>query len=273
VHRLLHSGIRSRVVGRVRSVVIVVTGGLVVLGVPGLLVGTAAPGGAALRGTVTVSAAASLAPALEDVAVAFERRHPGVEVRVNAGSSATLAAQIAAGAPVDVFAAADRTAMDAVVAAGATAARPTVLARNTLTIVVPPGNPGKVRGLRSLARVPIVALCAAPAPCGTYAARVLRNAGVQIREDRVTRGADATATLGAVEYGDADAAVVYATDARRAGRRVTEVPIPGDQNVTAVYPVAPLTTGTARTVAVAFVRFATSDAGRSVLVRHGFLAP
>jgi len=96
---------------------------------------------------------------------------------------------------------------------------------------------------------------------------------VAIPEDRVTRGTDATTTLGAVVTGDADAAVVYVSDGVAAGRSVTTVTIPADQNVTAVYPIAPLARSGSPRLAAAFVRFVRSAAGGRILVRNGFGAP
>jgi len=124
-----------------------------------------------------------------------------------------------------------------------------------------------------LPTVGTVALCGSTVPCGVYAASVLGRAGVVIPESHVTRGTDATTTLGAVSTGDADAAVVYATDGVAAGRAVTTVPIPADQNVTAVYPIAPLARSGSPRLAAAFVRFVRSATGGRILVRNGFGAP
>ena len=250
----------------------VVTVVLVGLTAPG--VGASVPGrSSALAGEITVSAASSLTQSFERMAAAFRRVHPKATVRVNVGSSSTLATQIVGGAPADVFAAADLASMDRLVAAGAVVATPKVLARNAMAIVVKPGNPSRVRGVADLVRLPVVALCAASAPCGVYARSVLQRAGVTLPEDHVTRSPDATATLGAVTNGDADAAVVYVTDAEAAGAAITVVDVPADQNVSAVYAIAPVATSSRPTVARAFVRFALSRDGQRILGRYGFLAP
>ena len=69
---------------------------------------------------ITVSAASSLTDAFTEIGKDFENHNPGVHVRFNFGSSTTLAAQINAGAPVDVFASASRSAMDRTAEEGAT---------------------------------------------------------------------------------------------------------------------------------------------------------
>lgn len=240
------------------------------------LVGAAVPAGAAathpVAGAITVSAAASLASAFDRMGVEFRRRYPDATVRFNYGSSTTLATQIASGAPADVYAAADRASMDRLARTGAVTTTPVVLARSAMTIVVKRGNPYRVAGLEDLTDVPVVALCNASAPCGVYAARVLRRAGVSIPESHVTRGADASATFAAVATGDADAAVVYAAEVGAGGPTVTSVPIPADHNVEVVYRIAPVSGATPK-VARAFVRFATSARGHRILVRNGFDAP
>ena len=77
-------------------------------------------------------------------------------------------------------------------------------------------------------------------PCGKYATQMLGQDGVTIPTGKITLGQDVKATLAAVASGDADAAIVYATDAKAAGTTVTEVPIAASLNVLAVYPIAPI---------------------------------
>lgn len=124
-------------------------------------------------GVLTVSAAASLTDAFRALADDFRRRHPGTVVRLNLGASSSLLRQIQAGAPVDVFAAADRSSLEALRDSGHLRSQPLPLARNRLQIAVKPGNPLRLRGLADLTRAPVVALCGASVPCGRYAATVL----------------------------------------------------------------------------------------------------
>lgn len=222
---------------------------------------------------MTVSAASSLAEAFTDLVASFRREHPDVRVRTNFGSTTALVAQIEAGAPADVFASADLASQDRLVQSGNVVAAPRVFARNTMQIAVKPGNPLGVRGLADLPRLGTVALCGRTVPCGTYAATLLARAKVELPEGRVTRGADAKATLGAVSAGDADAALVYATDVRAAGRSVTGVAIPRGSNVVAVYGISVLRGSRRRAASQAFVDFVLSPSGRSILASHGFLAP
>lgn len=225
------------------------------------------------KGTITVSAAASLTESFTDLVGAFRRANPGVRVRTNFGSTSALVAQIQAGAPADVFASADLAAQDLLVRSGHVVAAPRVFARNLLQIAVKPGNPLGIDGLDDLPRLRTVALCGRTAPCGVYAASVLARARVELPEDMVTRGTDAKATLGAVSAGDADAALVYATDVRAAGRSVTGVAIPRASNVVAAYGIAVVRGSPHRAAASAFVAFVLSPPGRRILASHGFLGP
>jgi len=233
---------------------------------------TARPaGGTTPTGSITVSAAASLTEAFTALGDRFERRNPRADVTFNFGSSSSLVSQIQAGAPADVFAAADLATMDRLVADGEVATTPTPFARNTMVIAVKPGNPEELTGVDDLADAGTISLCGAAAPCGVYAARVLERAGVTVPERRITRGADARATVGAVARGDAAAAIVYVTDVEAAGRSVAAVAIPAAQNVIAVYPIAPLAASSNRRLARAFVDFVTSPAGQRTLAAYGFL--
>lgn len=236
----------------------------------------AAPQGSpasARRATITVSAAASLTEAFTALGAAFERRTPRATVTFNFGPSTTLATQIAGGAPVDVFAAADPASMNRLAAGGEVTATPSRFARNRMEIAVKPSNPRAVHNVADLARLDVVSLCAPSVPCGHYAARVLQRAGVTIPTSRVARTADAKAALATVARGDADAAIVYVTDVIAAGATVDPVTIPARANVTAVYPIAPIAASPNLRLAQAFVEFVVSPAGGRILSRYGFRAP
>ena len=223
------------------------------------------------EGAITVAAAASLSEAFTLLGDRFMAAHPGVEVTFTFDSSTRLAAQILEGAPADVLAAADETAMAVVTADRGVVEGPAVFARNELAIVTRPGNPGGIEGLADLADIGVVSLCAEQAPCGRFADAVLERAGVSIPEDEVTRGQHATATLTAVTEGDAEAGIVYASDAVRAGEAVAAVSIPAEDNVLVDYPIAVLIDGPGRALADAFVAFVLSEVGQEELEEWGFL--
>jgi molybdate transport system substrate-binding protein len=228
-----------------------------------------------LSGSIKVSDAASLTEAFEQIGRDFTKDNPKTSVTFNPGSSSTLAMQIQQtnGVGIDTFASADEANMDKLVTANLVDGTPVVFARNRLVIVTKPGNPQHVKSLADLADLGIVSLCGDTVPCGKYAAQVLQQAGVTIPHTKVTRGVDVKATLDAVTHGDADAAIVYVTDAKTAGKDVTSVAIPDDQNVIAVYPIATLTSSGNKEISQAFVEYVTGTKGQTVLRSYGFDPP
>lgn len=226
-----------------------------------------------LTGSVTVSAASSLTQAFGKIGTDFKTANPAATVTFNFGPSSTLETQIAQGAPADIFASADEANMDKLSTAGLLDGTSSVFARNRLVIVTKPGNPKNVKTLADLVNVGTVSLCAVAVPCGKYAAQTLQTAGVTIPETKVTRGADVKATLAAVATGDADAAIVYVTDAKNAGTTVVSVAIPDAQNVIAVYPIASLKASTKKATAAAFIKYVESAKGQATLASFGFLSP
>jgi molybdate transport system substrate-binding protein len=226
-----------------------------------------------LSGSITVAEAASLTDAFADIAAKFEKQHKGTTITLNPAASSALVTQIQSGAPADVFASADLTNMDKLVTSGKVTASPRTFARNQMQIAVKPGNPKHVKSVADLPDVGIVSLCGAQVPCGIYAANILQRAGVSIPESRITRGADVKTTLAAVSQGDAQAAMVYATDVKAAGRTVTGVEIPEAQNTIAVYPIAPIAGTSNARLANAFIAYVLSRAGQKILAEYGFLPP
>jgi molybdate transport system substrate-binding protein len=232
---------------------------------------TGAPTGSGLSGELTVYAAASLGGAFDEIAARFAERHPGLEVRpIVYDGSTTLSTQIVAGAPADVFAAADEAAMGVVVDAGL-ASTPTVFATNTLVIAVPSGNPAGVTALEDLARpATTVVLCAPEVPCGAASRRLLARQSVDVSPASVEQ--NVTAVLTKVASAEADAGLVYATDIARA-RGVRAVAAEGADQVVSRYPIATLADAGNPAAAAAFEDFVTGPEGRRVLADAGFGAP
>ncbi|MGE3193173.1 MAG: molybdate ABC transporter substrate-binding protein [Microbacteriaceae bacterium] len=226
---------------------------------------------AQMHGTLTVFAAASLTETFDALAAEFEAEHPQVEVVLNYGGSSSLATQIRQGAPADVFAAANESTMQMVVDAGDASDAP-IFATNTLVLVTPPGNPAGVTGLADLADPDLaIALCDPVVPCGSAAQTLLTNAGVTAVPD--TLEDDVKAVLTKVELGEADAGLVYVTDAHATGSTVEIVDVPEAQQVINRYPIAVLTGAPNPDAARAWVEFVLSDEGQAVLSDAGFLAP
>jgi molybdate transport system substrate-binding protein len=244
-----------------------------VAAVAGLLILTACGSGtsASADKTVTVFAAASLTGTFTQLGKDFEAAHPGVKVRFNFGSSATLAQQITQGAAADVFAAASPATMKTVTDASL-AASPTTFVRNRLEIAVPAANPAKVDELKDLADPKVkVALCAAQVPCGAAAVKALDAAGLKVTP--VTLEQDVKATLTKVELGEVDAALVYKTDVLAAAGKVQGIPFPEADKAVNDYPIAVLSKAPSGDLAQQFVDLVLSQQGKDLLVKAGFEAP
>lgn len=228
-----------------------------------------AAGDPAAQSTVIVFAAASLAEVFGDIGQRFETTHPPARVTLNLGASSALAQQIVSGAPADVFAAAAPAAMATVTSAGASAAPPQVFARNRLTIVVPAGNPGNVRGLSDFARRELtIALCEAQVPCGAASRTALATAGVTPLPDTLEQ--DVKAVLSKVRLGEVDAGLVYRTDVLSASSTVTAIGFPEADRAVNDYLIAPLASARNPTAAAAFVDYILSEEGQRALAAAGF---
>jgi molybdate transport system substrate-binding protein len=232
----------------------------------------AAPAAATPRGTITVSAAASLTDVFPAIARAFQKRYPGTTVKFNYGGSSTLVTQVLAGAPVDVLATASEPTMWKAVTAGAVG-RPLLFAKNTMAIAMPDDNPAGIRSLADLARPGVlVGLCDVSVPCGAAARDLLRLNNVTVTP--VTRELDVRALLGKVMSGDLDAGIVYVTDVRSAAGKVASVSIPASLNVTTTYPIATVGRTPNPVLAQTFVNYVRYSLSAQGLLRaYGFAKP
>ncbi|PFG39330.1 molybdate transport system substrate-binding protein [Georgenia soli] len=241
-------------------------------GPPGPAAGSTGGGGARDgRATeLTVFAAASLADVAEQVSAVVEEQDPGVTVSISPAGSSDLVAQILAGAPADVLVTADETTMGRAVEAGAVE-EPTVVALNHPVLVVPAGNPAGVTGLDDSLQDAVLVVCAPQVPCGAAAADLAGRAGVTLSP--ASEELSVTDVLGKVTSGQADAGIVYATDARRAGDAVETVPVAGADQVTNRYPAAVVTGTAAPAAAQAWISTFTGAEGRRILADAGFVLP
>src|SRR5262249_17502474 len=138
--------------------------------------------------------------------------HPGVQIELDLAGTPQLVAQVREGAAVDVFASADLRNMQQLIDAGQTAAAPQVFAKNRLTIVTGAGNPKGIKSLADLANKNLrVVLCGAEVPAGRYAREALGKAKVAVQP--VSDEPSVKAVVSKVQLGEADAGIVYVTDA------------------------------------------------------------
>jgi molybdate transport system substrate-binding protein len=229
--------------------------------------------------TLMIFAASSLTEAFSEIGAAFEAANPGTRLTFSFAGSRTLRTQIEAGAPADVFASASMQEMESLVRAGMVApGSPRAFLTNHLVVILPSTNPAGIQGLQDLARPGLkLVLAAEEAPVGDYARQALHkgDAGfglefsAQVLANVVSNEDNVKKVVAKVQLGEADAAIVYASDAVAAPDLKT-IEIPRDLNVIAQYPIAALSDSTQATLAKGFVEYVLSPAGQAVLGKWGF---
>lgn len=253
-----------------------------------LAAGCASPGQGAPPGdlpALTVFAAASLTEAFSEIGRAFEAEQPGVRVTLNFGGSQVLRAQLEHGALADVFAAADAQEMQAIVDAGLAAAdAPRVFAGNRMVVITPADNPAQVLGLEDLARPGLrLVLAAETVPAGRYARQVLNRLGGDLDPAFAARSlanlvsdeSNVRQVVTKVQLGEADAGLVYATDAgaRRGDGHLMVLDIPEPYQVPIAHTITVLAGTRQPELAAAFAAYVLSPAGQSILAGWGFQPP
>ncbi|KYF96372.1 molybdenum ABC transporter substrate-binding protein [Sorangium cellulosum] len=242
--------------------------------------GRSGPPSAPREDRLAVFAAASLREVFTATGEDFERAHPGVEVTFNFAGTQELRTQLEHGAAADVFASADQRHMDELVKSGR-AVGPVVFARNEPVLVVARESAGAIRGLADLPGAARIVIGAPEVPIGRYTLQILDRASASLGADfrarveaRVaSRELNVRQVLAKVSLGEAQAGVVYRTDAQAAQDGVTVVAIPPEVNVIAEYPIAVVAGAAHPGLARAWVDLVRSEAGQSALRRAGFLAP
>ncbi|HEY7347083.1 MAG TPA: molybdate ABC transporter substrate-binding protein [Ktedonobacterales bacterium] len=235
--------------------------------------------------TLNVFAAASLTNAFKEIGQAFQTAHPNVTVSFNFAGSQTLASQINQGAKADVFASANQKQMDVVVqAGGADASKSRVFVQNLLLVIIPKSNPGQISTLQDLAKPGLkIVLADKSVPAGQYAADFLTKASADpsfganyqanVTKNVVSYETDVEAVVTKVVQGEADAGIVYVTDALANSSQLGQIAIPTNLQTVAVYPIAPLKASKNAATAQQFVDFVLSSDGQTILARYGFKSP
>ena len=229
---------------------------------------------------MTVFAAASLTGSFKEIGKDFEAANPGVTVTFNFAGSQVLVTQIEQGAPADVFASADHKNMDALVTANLVASGYKDFATNLLTVILPPSNPANVQTLQDLAKPGLKLVLEDPSvPAGNYTRQILTNMSkdptygtdfsTKVLANVVSNETDVKQVVAKVDQGEADAGIVYVTDAL-AAPDFKSISIPANYNVIAHYPVAALEKAPNSDLASAFIACVLSADGQAVMKKWGF---
>ena len=227
---------------------------------------------ASAGGKIIVAAAASLDKSFTDIGEQFKTENPGASVEFSFAGSSDLVTQLTQGAPADVFASADTKNMDKAAQAGLLAGDPVNFASNTLTIAVAPGNPKKIASFKDLTQAGLnVVVCAPQVPCGSATQKVEQATGVKLNP--VSEESSVSDVLDKVTTGQADAGLVYVTDAIGVGDKVAAVAFPEAAGAVNTYPIALLKESKNPALARKFVDLVTGESGQKVLTAAGFAKP
>ncbi len=237
----------------------------------------------ATKVTLNVFAAASLTNAFKEIGQQFQQAHSNVTVSFNFAGSQTLAQQINQGAPADVFASANQTQMDAVIQAGGIdASASKVFVHNLLVVIFPKSNPGQIATLQDLARPGLrIVLADKSVPAGQYALDFLSKASADpsfgadykanVTRNVVSYETDVESVVAKVAQGEADAGIVYTTDAQANISQLGQISIPANLQTEATYPIAPVKGSKNAATAQQFVDYVLSADGQAILTKYGFI--
>ena len=230
---------------------------------------SASAGAEKATGKVTVLAAASLQGAFEEIEKTVEKDNPGLDVTFDFQGSQDLVSSLAGGNSADVLATANNSTMKTA-ADQKLVGNQTEFATNVLTLIVPKGNPKKITGLDSSLDGANLVICAPEVPCGEATKKLAEAQGITLKP--VSEEQKVTDVRGKVESGEADAGIVYTTDAAAAKDKADKIDIP-DGGVVNHYPIAQTATPENASGAKVFIDAVTGKAGQEVLAKYGFGAP
>ncbi len=231
--------------------------------------------------TLTIYAATSLTDAFEELAAAFLENHPEADIVLNFASSSKLAAQLLAGAPADIFASANSSQMDLVVADGRIREGAVQsFARNRLALIAPADNPAEISGIQDLgSKTLLLVLAVTGTPIRDYTNAMFDSHNDEYGDDFAKRAlenlvseeSNVRQVVARIALGEADAGIVYQTDVTgEVADDVIRFPIEDRHNQIASYPVATLDDTAQPELSEAFIVFLRSDAGQSILGAFGF---
>ena len=222
--------------------------------------------------TTDAPAAPSTSDAIVFAAASLNTVFPDIaDAKYSFDGSSGLVDQLKGGAPADVFASADKKNMDAAVEAGLMDGAPVMFATNYLVLVTPADNPAGITGFDGSLEGTKLVVCAPDVPCGAATVKVADANGLTLTP--VSEETKVTDVLGKVTAGEADAGLVYATDAAGAGAAVLVFDVPGAADDPNTYWVGKVAGSRNAGQADAFVAAVTGTEGRARLAGFGFGAP
>ena len=227
--------------------------------------------------SLLVSTAASLKEVMEEIKTNYQQSKPGVTINYNFGASGALLQQIQQGAPADIFISAAKRQVDTLEQAGQLVpGTRSILARNRLVLIVSKTTVG-VTSFFNLTKDNIKKITLGEprsVPAGQYAEQVLQKLGIYNKvKSKFVYANNVRQVLAAVEAGNADAGLVYRTDAAISNKVKTVVAADEKYHSPIIYPMAVLKRSKNVAAATEFIRYLSSEQAKAVLKKYGFILP
>jgi len=228
---------------------------------------------------ITVSAAMSLKDLFQEIGKLYESNHKGEKLIFNFGSSGELARQIEAGAPVDLFASASQKDMNDLDKKGfIISSTKTDFAGNSVVLIKPVSSKIEIKSFQDILKNEVKKIAIGnpeSVPAGKYAKEVLSFFklwdGIQ---DKLVFAENVRQVLDYVARNEADAGIVYSTDAAVRAKEVQVIMnAPDDSHQPVVYPIAAVKGTKHEDTAKGFIAFLISDQGNKILQKYGFVKP
>jgi len=222
---------------------------------------------------ILVSSAISLKDAFSEIASEFSKDNPDISIKFNFGASGTLQSQIEQGAPVDIFASAGQKQMDQLVKKDLVVMQQN-FTRNSLVLIAPSDNPLKLSKFEDIKKPEVVSLAIgdpASVPAGQYAVEVLDSLNLlSYISQKLVLGTDVRQVLQWVESGNAQAGIVYKSDAymNRGVKFVDAAPSGSHKEI--LYPIAVVKASKAQTAAQKWLNYILTDKSQAILAKYGF---
>ena len=226
------------------------------------------------RRDLTLSAAISLKDALNAAAQLYRAERPDTEIHFNLGASGTLQRQIEQGAPVDIFISASEDQMNSLESQGLLlSGTRTDLLKSSIVLIVPEDKTG-ITSFQDLAKpqVKVIAIGEPQTvPAGKYAQEVLTHFHLYDQlKPKLVLGKDVRQVLTYVITGNADAGIVYATDAKTTGEVSVVASAPADSHSPVIYPAAILKGSKEPDEAKHFLEFLAGTKAQAIFEQYGF---
>ncbi|WP_392533509.1 molybdate ABC transporter substrate-binding protein [Nostoc sp. C117] len=226
---------------------------------------------------ILISAAASLKDTLEEIKPLYQQSKSNININYNFGASGALQQQIEQGAPADIFISAGKKQMDALEKKGLLVSGTRAnLANNRLVLIVA----DDIVGISSFydltdAKIKKIAIGEPRSvPAGQYGQEVLKKLKLYDRlKPKLVFANNVRQVLAAVESGNAEAGLVYATDAKISKKVKVVVAADDKYHSPIVYPIAVLKSSKNPSAAKEFVQFLSTNPAKDILRKYGFIVP